>query len=254
MPISGVCAASSTSGYWIASMAAGFPAPGITVGYVAHGSTTGVVSVGTPLVVNNIGMTTGCTISNSPRRMWISRNYNTFGYIDTTLNPAEDWTTVATTSVTTATSNSWSQRSILVNRAQTRIWGLASSYTSSYGIYSNTPGVVPAFPITLNPITNLAYTVVTPLYQTGMWVSNSLRTRPYPICSLHSRTHRHTLSATVTRLAGRCLTTRRSSTIRRRRKSLLAPRLAMSRAMRAQHCSPLCGPTTISSSVVWAPG
>ena len=55
-----------------------------------------------------------------------------------------------------------------MNRAQTRFWGLASSYTSSYGIYSNTPGVVPAYPITVNPYTNLAYTVVPPLYQTGM--------------------------------------------------------------------------------------
>ena len=91
VPISGVCAASSTSGYWIASMAAGFAAPGISVGYVAHGSTTGVVSVGTPLATNNIGMTTGCAIANSPRRMYISRCYGTYGYIDTTLNPTEDW-------------------------------------------------------------------------------------------------------------------------------------------------------------------
>ena len=69
--------------------------------------------------------------------------------------------------MTTATSNTWSQRNVLVNRAQTRIWGLAS-YTSSYGIYTNTPGVVPALPITVNPITNLAFTVAPPLYQTGM--------------------------------------------------------------------------------------
>ena len=72
-------------------MAAGFPAPGITVGYVAHGSTTGVASVGTPVGTTNAGLSTGCFISSSPRRMWIVRNYNTYGYTDSSLNPTEDW-------------------------------------------------------------------------------------------------------------------------------------------------------------------
>ena len=171
VPISGVCAASSTSGYWITSMATTFPAPGITVGYVAHGSTTSLASVGTPIGATNAGLSTGCFIASSPRRMYLTRNYNTYGYIDTTTNLSDDWTTTVTTSFTTASSNIYSQRSILVNRAQTRIWGLASSYTSSYGIYSNTPGVVPAIPITVNPIPNLAYSVSTTpvvMYQTGM--------------------------------------------------------------------------------------
>ena len=70
--------------------------------------------------------------------MYIGDTHGAFGYVDTALNAAEDFTSSVTlTANTYYNGGPYSTRSTLTNKAQTKIF-IMTSYVSSPGIYAST--------------------------------------------------------------------------------------------------------------------